>query len=75
MESDKTNVAGAALLRSISAVYIFLPIPQEFRNIFLKEHLRKADEATCRKTTVLESQENNCVHRKKPVLESLLNEF
>ena len=26
---------------------ILLPILQEFTNIFLKEHLRKADEATC----------------------------
>ena len=45
-ESDNSNVAGATLLKSLSAVDILLPILQEFRNIFSKEHLRKADGAT-----------------------------
>ena len=46
-ESDNSNVAGAALLKSLSIVDILLPILQEFRNIFLKKHLRKTAEATC----------------------------
>ena len=46
-ESDNSNVAGATLLKSLSAVDILLPILQEFRNIFLKKRLRKAAEATC----------------------------
>ena len=41
-ESDYIEVAGAALLKSFSAVDIFLQILQEFRNIFLKVHLSKA---------------------------------
>ena len=36
----------ATLLKSLTAVDILLPILQEFRNIFLREHLRKAAEAT-----------------------------
>ena len=38
-------MAGVTLLKSFSAVDILLPILQEFRNIFLKEHLRKSAEA------------------------------
>ena len=45
-EIDYSNAAGATLLKSLTAVDILLPILQEFRNIFLKEHLRKAAEAT-----------------------------
>ena len=45
-EIDYSNAAGAALLKSLTAVDILLQILQEFRNIFLKEHLRKAAEAT-----------------------------
>ena len=41
------TVAGATLLKSLSAVDILLPILQEFRNVFLEEHIRRADEATC----------------------------
>ena len=43
---DYSNAAGATLLKSLTAVDILLPILQEFRNTFLKEHLRKAAEAT-----------------------------
>ena len=39
------NATGATLLKSLTAVDIFLPILQGFRNIFLKELLRKAAEA------------------------------
>ena len=46
-ESDNSNVAGATLLKSLSIVDILLPILQEFRNIFLKKHLRKTAEVTC----------------------------
>ena len=46
-EGDNSNIAGAILHKSLSAVDILLPILQEFRNIFLKKHLRKAAEATC----------------------------
>ena len=42
MESDYCNVEAAILLKSLSAVRIILRIIQKFRNIFLKEHLRKA---------------------------------
>ena len=45
-ENDYSNVAGATLLKSLSPVDILLLILQEFRNIFLKEHIRKAAEAT-----------------------------
>ena len=45
-EGDNSNVAGATLHESLSAADILLPIFQEFRNIFLKKHLRKAAEAT-----------------------------
>ena len=48
MESDNSNVAGAILLKSLSAVDdILFPILQEFRNISLKRRLRKAAGATC----------------------------
>ena len=40
-ECDSRNIAGATLVKSFSAVVIFLQLLQEFRNIFLKEHLRK----------------------------------
>ena len=46
-ESDSSNVVGATLLKSLSAVDILLLILQEFRSIFLKKCLRKAAEATC----------------------------
>ena len=46
-EIDCNNAGGAALLKSISTVDILIPILQEFRNIFLKEHLGKAAVATC----------------------------
>ena len=46
-KSDNSNVAGATLFKSLSAVDILLPILQEFRNVFLEEHIRRADEATC----------------------------
>ena len=45
-ENDTSNVAGATRLKSLSAVDLLLPILQEFRNIFLKNHLRNAAEAT-----------------------------
>ena len=45
--SKSNNVAGATLLRSLSAVDILLPVLQELRNIFLKKHLKKAAQATC----------------------------
>ena len=45
-ENDYSNVAGATLPKSLSPVDILLLILQEFRNIFLKEHIRKAAEAT-----------------------------
>ena len=50
-ESDNSNVAGATLLKSLSIVDILLPILQEFRNIFLKKHLKKTAEATCNDST------------------------
>ena len=46
-KSDNSNVAGATLFKSLSAVDILLPILQEFRNVFLEEHIRRVDEATC----------------------------
>ena len=45
-ETYYRTTAGATLLKLASAMDILLPILQEFRNIFLKEHLRKAPEAT-----------------------------
>ena len=42
-EIDNSNLAGATLLKSLSAVNILL---QESRNIFSKKHLRNAVEAT-----------------------------
>ena len=47
VSNGNSNVAGAALLKSPSAVDILLPILEEFRNIFLKKLLTKAAEATC----------------------------
>ena len=47
MESNNGNVAGAPLLKSLSAVDILIPILQEFKNIFLKKCLRKSGEVTC----------------------------
>ena len=52
MKSDDSNVAGATLLKLLFAVDILLPILREVRNIFLKELLRKADEATCARFNV-----------------------
>ena len=46
-ESDNSNIAGATLLKPFVSADILPPILQEFRNIFLKEHLRKSAEATC----------------------------
>ena len=46
MEIDYSKAAGATLLKSFTTVDIFLPILEEFTNIFPKEHLRKAAEAT-----------------------------
>ena len=40
-ESDYRNFAFATLLKSLSVVDILLRILQDFRNHFLKEHLRK----------------------------------
>ena len=45
-EIDYSNAAGATLLESLTAVDILVPILQEFRNTFLKEHLRKAAAVT-----------------------------
>ena len=43
---DYNNATGAALLKSLSAVDILLPLLREFGNIFLNEHLRKSSGAT-----------------------------
>ena len=46
MEIDYSNAAGTTLFKSLTVVDILFPILQEFRNIFLKQHLQKAAEAT-----------------------------
>ena len=71
------------MLKSLSVVDIFLSILQEFRNIFLKEHLRKAAAATCtwfHVITLHSSSHQRCsikiaidIRKKTPVLESLFN--
>ena len=47
MENDNGNVAGAPLLKSLSAVDILTPVLQEFKNIFLNKCLRKSGEVAC----------------------------
>ena len=44
-ESNFSNVAGTALLKSLPIVVIFLKIFQEFRNIFAEETLPSAEES------------------------------
>ena len=46
-KSNRCDVAGATLLKLVSAGDILLPILQELGNNFLKEHFKKTDEATC----------------------------
>ena len=71
-ESDNSNVAGATLLKSLSALDILLLILQQFRNIFLKEHLRKAAEATytCFNVMTLHSSSHQSCFIKTAILKN-----